>query len=261
MKKSEKPPRALLVPVLAFFDQRAYRAVAMTWRGWAVLYSLAVTTLSWAVLLPISLPQVSNKFVEFVNDFETSFPDFAVVRGEFYSGVVQPFVITDSRGKTVLVIDEQIQGAAAPMWQGESVFFIGRHGIFYGAGGRMSRLDMGDMPDMDKAGAVQALRAIPDQVWAVAVILLPLLIAGSLFLRLVLTLLWTLFAVVIGKVWRREFGFAGAFRVVAVASTPALFFTTVGAGLGLGEWVSWVGLATTIFYILFGMLSLDKRCD
>jgi hypothetical protein len=254
----ETGPPAILSPVLAFFDRRVYRAAAGTWRGWAVLYSLAVTTLSWAVLMPVNLPGIAERFDEFVDNFESSFPEFVVQQGEFRSDAPQPFALTDSKGQAVLIIDESIHGEAAPDWGGGDIFFIGRDYIFYGDSTRMSRLAMGDVPDMDKAAAVRALRSIPGQIWSIGAAIFPLLVAGSLALRMILTFLWALLAAGVGKAFRRKFVFAGAFRVAAVASTPALIFSTVGDAMGLGGWVSWVGLAATVFYILFGMFALDK---
>lgn len=259
MTTVKKSPPTVLAPVLAFYDRRMYRAVAGSWRGLAVLYTLAVTALSWAVLMPASLPVVEGRFGEFVDNFERSFPDFTVIGGEFRSDAPQPFAITDSGGRVVLIIDESVHGGATPDWKGGPVFFVGRDGIFYGDSSRMSRLDMGDIPDMDKRGAVKALRSITSQTWTIGAAIFPLLVAGSLLLRLMLTFVWSLFAVGVGKAGNREFDFAGAFRVAAVASTPALLLSTAGGAMDLGGWVSWAGLGATVFYIFFGMLSLDKR--
>lgn len=252
-------PAGILVPFLALYDRRAYRMAVERWRGLAVLYSLAVTTLSWAVLMPAHLPRVGDRFSEFVDNLEVSFPEFTVADGKFHSEVAQPFAITDPQGKVILVIDEDIQGDAIPEWDGESVFFIGRDGVFYGDARRMSRFDMSDIPDMDKAATVQALRGIPDQLWSIGTALFPLLVAGSLFFRLVLTFFWALLAVSVGKAGGRDFTFFGAFRVAAVASTPALFLTTAGDLIGTAAWISWAGLGLTTFYVVFGMLSLERR--
>lgn len=253
------PPLAAMAPLLSFFDGRIYRAASNSWGGWAILYSLSVTTLSWVILLPVSLPPIASSFEEFVEKFDSSFPDFTVSDGAFHSDVPQPFAISDQQGKVMLIIDESVEGDAAPQWSGDPIFFIGKSSLFYGGGGRMSRISMTEVPTMNKAHIVGALRSMPGQMWVIALILSPLLIFGSLCLRLGLTLLWSLFAVGVGKAGGRAFHFSGAFRVVAVASTPALFISTAGSAGGWGAWASWAGLGATLFYITFGMLALDKR--
>ena len=240
------------------FSRALYVDVATRWRGIAARYLVLMLLLSWLAVF-IQRTLAVTRFLE--NDAPAAlkdFPPIKIEKGVASSSVPQPYIMKDSHGKPIFVLDTT-GTVKKPSDVGAEILVTGSEIIQEDSPGVVRGQSLSTFPDMtvDRPTVLGWLRTFRN-------IMIPLGLPAFLLASFAFRLLWALILAGIGMGFNAAFGgnlkLGALFRLAVVSSTASLIATTILSLLMLNfGWIEWIIFpAITLVYLAYAVkVSVD----
>lgn len=240
---------------LSFYSKRLYQDVAVNWGGNVFLYLLLILALSWVV--PTYLIQVGIKagHADFSKNIVPQIPVMEIKEGQISTPLSQPYIIVDPESKKrVAVIDTQ--GKYKTPGEAQATFLITKTEIISKPNDNETKIY--EIPktftatvnpmDIDKfaGGFIQ-------YSW---IILFVCALLFSYIYRLIQTLIYALFGMLLSKLNRMTLTYAQIYKLAIVSLTPAIILSTIFTLISFNfTYELMFYFLLTMGYLYFGILS------
>lgn len=235
------------------FLKSFYVDVGQRWRGVGVLYLLLLEVLTWLVAFAVAYPGLSN-FVS--NELPTAIKDFPPITlkgGIASSPVAQPYIMHDSHGNAVFVLDTT--GATTSPAAHKAMFMVTETEYVQDDGrGMVRRNPLKAFPDgtYDKARIEGWARVVRNLFIPVGVPAMALMSGVGRFI-------YALLLAALGLAFNAGFGgklnYAALLRLAIISMTGPMLINTamIVAGLNFGCVELPISIILTIGYLIFGV--------
>lgn len=238
-------------PSLAFHSERPYRSAARHWRGLAIGYLLAVSTLVWlpsASSLQSDLTWIREAFVPAVVE---DVPRIEIRGGQAHVMAETPVELTGPTGEVVAILDPD--GEVGDLERMDGGLLLTRDRIWLETIDGVRSFDLSTVGDAVITREAIVAAADTTTRW-LGWLAYPVGAVLMFLYRLVQALAYGLATLVLARTLGSGLTYAAAVRVTAVALTPVMVLGLLQEVTGIGIPAWWiVALATTFIYIYFGI--------
>ena len=238
---------------LSFYHKPFYRDVVRHWRGLAFVHLLILLALTGAVFM-LHFKALATIFVdEEAPAILSQIPPITIERGAVQTNVAQPYRIYRTGGSRLFAVIDTT-GEITSLRQTDAMLLLTRSKLMARIGSGDSRIiDLQPIEKLELTRGDIARWLQTSLRWA-PVVLFPLMLFFSFFLRTVQVLIYGGIGVVASVLWKRPLPFSAAVSVGIMAMTPVILIDTLVMVLRLDlPFWGYGGFVLALIYLLFGI--------
>ncbi len=239
---------------LSFYSKRLYQDVAVNWSGNVFLYLLLVLALSWVIPTYWMQIGLERGHATFSKNIVPQIPVMEIKEGKITTPLAQPYVITDPRTNArMAVIDTQ--GQYKTPEEAKAPFLITKTEIINKSYNetKIYRIPETLTATINPISINEFIGGFIQYSWIIFFICALLL---SYLYRLIQTILYALFGMLLSKVNRMTLTYGQIYKIAIVALTPAIILSTIFTLVSFNfAYELMFYFLLTMGYLYFGILS------
>lgn len=225
MEPEKRRYSIILAPVYALFSPGFYRDVGARWGLAAFIYLVWILMLCWAVRMVSVHSTIATFIEEDMSGITEQIPPITIQNGKVSADVEQPyFIVHPDTGKTLAIIDTT--GETTSLKGTDAVMLLTDSSLIAKENEHQTKTH--DLSPVDHfvidRETVEGWARFAGK-WG-AVVLYPICLLGSFVYRVVVALIYFVFAMGIAQGVGARLKYGGILAVTVVAMTPALLLKT-----------------------------------
>lgn len=242
----------------SFYSRELYRDVAYNWNGAVFLYLLILLFLTWSITMFTVQPVINSVSQKMSDKIVPQIPVITIKDGIASTPQNKPYLITDPENKELIAIVDtsgkykQLDDTKASMLMTKNELMFRDHQNSIRIQKIPTNLNVVVKPDVVK----QKIIHFVGFSW---VVLLPILILGSYFYRLIQGLIFAVIGMIFAALMGIRVNYSTVYKLTIVALTPAIVLSTIFNLFGIYFYLQMLSyFVISMAYLIFAIGSNKK---
>jgi hypothetical protein len=242
----------------SFYSRELYRDVAYNWNGAIFLYLLILLFLTWSITMFTVQPVINSVSQKMSDKIVPQIPVITIKDGIASTPQNKPYLITDPENKELIAIVDtsgkykQLDDSKASMMMTKTELMFKDHQNSIRIQKIPTTVNVVIKPDVVK----QKLIHFVGFSW---VVLLPFLILGSYFYRLIQGLIFAVIGMIFAALMGIRVKYSTVYKLTIVALTPAIVLSTIFNLFGIYFYLQMLSyFVISMAYLIFAIGSNKK---